>query len=203
MSLILPIAVLSRRFFGPAGILALAGLALMGCVPGIGGSGPAKIALFGGGFTVAAPNGYCIDPQTATQTGDTAVVLIGRCRDGSQAAAALVTVTVGSAGSGAVMAAGGQELAAFFTTDQGRATLARSGQTSDVTITRAVMAGPDFVMLLSDRSLGTYWRAVSAMRGRAVTVSAAGTDGVEVSPEKGRDILNATLAALHRANPSP
>ncbi len=191
------------RSLGRAGGVALATLGLSGCVAGTLGSGPARTTLFDGGFTVAAPNGYCIDPQTATQTGDTAVVLIGRCRDGSQAAAALVTVTVGSAGSGAVMAAGGPELAAFFTTDQGRATLARSGQTGDVTITKAVMAGPDFVMLLTDRRLGTYWRAVTALRGRAVTVSAAGTDGVDVSPEKGRDILNATLTALHKANPAP
>jgi hypothetical protein len=156
--------------------------------------------LFEGAFNVAAPKGYCINPQTAMQTGDTAVILIGRCRDGSQATAALVTVTVGTAGSGAVMAAGGEQLAAFFTSDQGRATLARSGQTGDVTISRAAMAGTDFVMLLSDSSVGTYWRGITALRGRAVSVSAVGTETVEVSPDLGREILDATLASLRDAN---
>lgn len=187
----------------PLRALAL-GLALLGlaaCLPGLTGSGPARIALFGGSLIVAAPYGYCINPETATQTGESAVVLIGRCRDGSQAAAALVTVTVGPSGSAAVMAAGGPELAAFFTSQQGRATLARSGEASDVTISRAVMAGGDFVMLLTDRSAGTYWRAITGLRGRVVTVSAAGTDAVTLTPEAGRDVLNATLAALHSANP--
>ena len=179
--------------------MALVGLAA--CVPGLPGSGPARIALFGGSLIVAAPYGYCINPETATQTGELAVVLIGRCRDGSQAAAALVTVTVGPPGSAAVLAAGGPELAAFFTSAQGRATLARSGKASDVTISRAVMAGEDFVMLLTDRSAGTYWRAITGLRGRVVTVSAAGTEAVTLTPESGRDVLNATLAALHNANP--
>ena len=181
--------------------LGLALLGLAACVPGLPGSGPTRIALFGGSLIVAAPYGYCINPETATQTGDLAVVLIGRCRDGSQAAAALVTVTVGPPGSAAVLAAGGPELAAFFTSAQGRATLARSGKASDVTISRAVMAGDDFVMLLTDRSAGTYWRAITGLRGRIVTVSAAGTEAVTLTPESGRDVLNATLAALHSANP--
>ncbi len=184
---------------GPSFGLALLGLAA--CVPGLPGSGPARIALFGGSLIVAAPYGYCINPETATQTGDLAVVLIGRCRDGSQAAAALVTVTVGPPGSAGVLAAGGPELAAFFTSAQGRATLARSGKAADVTISRAVMAGGDFVMLLTDRSAGTYWRAITGLRGRVVTVSAAGTQDVTLTPESGRDVLNATLAALHSANP--
>jgi hypothetical protein len=98
------------------------------------------------------------------------------------------------------MAAGGEQLAAFFTSDQGRATLARSGQTGDVTISRAAMAGNDFVMLLSDSSVGTYWRGITALRGRAVSVSAVGTETVEVSPDLGREILDATLASLHDAN---
>lgn len=182
-------------------LVALVFLALSACVAAVPGTGQTRIALFGGGLTVAAPNGYCIIPENATQTGDAAVVLIGRCRDGSQAAAALVTVTVGTPGSAAVMAAGGPELAAFFTSAQGRATLARSGKASDVKVSRAVMAGGDFVMLLTDRQAGTYWRGITGLNGRVVTVSAAGTAEVALSTEAGRDVLNATLLALHRANP--
>lgn len=167
------------------------------------GTGPSRIGLFNGGLTVAAPPGYCVNPETSTQTGNSAVVFIGRCRDGSQATAALVTVTVGPPGSASVLAAGGQELANFFTSEQGRATLSRSGVASDVTISRAVLAGLDFVMLLTDRGAGTYWRAITGLKGRIVTVSAIGTDDVPLTPDQGHDVLNATLLALHRANPIP
>ena len=100
------------------------------------------------------------------------------------------------------MAAGGETLAAFFTSADGRATLSRSGNPSDVTVNRAVMAGEDFLMLLSDQTVGTYWRAITGLRGRVLTVSAGGTVEVPLTPEASREILDATLAALHAANPA-
>lgn len=187
-------------FVKRAGLFLPLAFALAACQLSLPGSGPTTIALFDGSLTVAAPSGYCIDPQTATQTGESAVVLIGRCRATSKATAALVTVTVGVPGSAAVMAAGGETLAAFFTSADGRATLSRSGNPSDVTVNRAVMAGEDFLMLLSDQTVGTYWRAITGMRGRVLTVSAGGTVEVPLTPEASREILDATLAALHAAN---
>lgn len=181
----------------------LAGLALGACVMAPGGAGPAQISLFDGSVKVAAPPGYCVITDKATQTGASAVVLIGRCQDGAQAKAAVVTVTVGDPGSAAVLAAGGEALAAFFTSAPGRATLAPSGRASDVSVTKAVMAGDDFLMLLADRQNGSYWRAVTGLKGRLVTVSAMGTNEMPLAAENSRDLLNAALLALHRANPTP
>lgn len=177
-------------------------IALTGCLASIPGIGPTQIRLFDGALTVAAPNGYCVNPEPSTQTGGSAVVLIGRCRDGSQAQAAIVTVTVGEPGSGGVMAAGGEALSAFFVSNEGRATLARSGNPRDVTVMRAVLAGDDFLMLLNDTSASPYWRAITALNGRVITVSAAGTAAVPLTPEQSRDIVNASLLALHQANPA-
>jgi hypothetical protein len=187
------------RALGFAALLA----GLSACQTGFPGAGPTQIALFDGALKVAAPPGYCIDPETAVETGDSAVVLIGRCRDGSAITAALVTVTVGSPGSAGVLAAGNQALSDFFTSAQGRATLSRSGRAEDVTVSRAVAAEGDFLMLLTDRNAGTYWRAIIGLKGRVVTVSAAGTDEVKLNPESARKVLDATLAALRRANPAP
>lgn len=181
--------------------LMLCALLLCACQMSLPGTGPTRLDLFAGAMTVAAPLGYCVSPETAQMTEETAVVLIGRCRDGSAADAALVTVSVGGAGSAAVLAAGGQALADFFVSSQGRATLARSGGAGDVSIVTAMMAGPDFLLLLNDRESGIYWRAVTGLRGRLVTVSVAGTAQVPLTPEKARAILDDTLAALHRANP--
>ncbi len=176
---------------------------LCACPPGLPGGGTPQIGLFDGAFRVAAPAGYCIDPQNVSQTESTAVVLIGRCRDGSASTAALVSVTIGEPGSGAVMAAGPEGLSAFFTSPEGLATLSRSGSASDVVVQKAVMAGPNFLLLLADRTSGTYWRAISGMKGRVITTSAIGTQDVTLTPEAGRAVLDATLVALRRANPSP
>ncbi len=184
--------------------IGLLGLCLLGpaaCVLSLPGAAPTQMALFDNTLTIAAPRGYCVDPQSATQTGDSAVVLIGRCRDGSQADAALVTVTVGAPGSAAVLAAGGQQLSDFFTSPEGLAALARSGKAADVVVSKALMAEGDFLMLLTDASAGTYWRAITGLNGRLVTVAAAGTQQVALTPERARVILDATLVALHRANP--
>lgn len=185
----------------PALLRLAAVLLLAACQMSLPGSGPTRMALFGGAVTVAAPFGYCVNPASARIAEDSAVVLIGRCKDGSEADAALVTVSVGGPGSAAVLAAGGQGLADFFTSGPGRATLARSGRAGDVRILRAVTSGEDFLMLLADRSAGPYWRAVIGLRGRLVTVAAAGTEQVPLTAEKARRILDATLSALRAANP--
>lgn len=181
----------------------LAGLSLAACVMAPVGAGPTQIALFDGSVRVAAPPGYCVITDKATQTGAQAVVLIGRCQDGARAKAAVVTVTVGDPGSAAVLVAGGEALAAFFSSAPGRATLAPSGRASDVAVNKAAMAGSDFLMLLTDKTSGTYWRAITGLKGRLVTVTAMGTAEDPLAAENSRELLNAALLALHRANSTP
>jgi hypothetical protein len=193
--------VTSLRFYSlRAGLLGLVLTLFAACQTGTLGGGATKIALFGGTITVAAPPGYCISPGNVSQTGEAAVVLIGKCSDASTSAAAVVTVSVGQPGSAAVMAAGPQALSAFFTSAQGRATLARSARAQDVTVRKALMAGPNFLMLVADRVEGTYWRAIMGIRGRAITVSAIGTRQAPLSPEASRALVDGTLKALLSAN---
>ncbi len=185
---------------------ALTAAALMGlcaCQPGAATKAlsliapAAPIAVLDGALKVTGPRGYCPDPQTVQQADDSAVVLLGRCSADSTEQPAVVTVVVGRSGSGGVMAAGGAEVARFFASDTGRATLSRRGRAGDVTVGTALMSGKVFLMRIEDRREGVYWRGMIPLAGRLVSVSATGPDLPE---SRGRKLVENTAAALVRAN---
>ncbi|MEZ5686948.1 MAG: hypothetical protein R3D78_14190 [Paracoccaceae bacterium] len=121
-----------------AGVLALA---LAGCVVPEGGAPipvqtQARIA--GGEIVIAAPRGFCVDPKTLRDAPGASFVLFGHCpamaRDPAQprpSAPVLLSVTLGPEDN-LSDSARIKTIAAFFETDIGRATLARSGRTEDV-----------------------------------------------------------------------
>ena len=53
-----------------------------------------------------------------------------------------------------------------------------------------------------DAAVGEYWRTITSIRGRLVTLSAVGTEAAPLDPAKGRTILNRAMAELVRANPA-
>jgi len=129
------------------------------------------------------------------------VVIMGRCSAAGTAEPAVVTLTVGQAGSAGAMAGGGAALAEFFTSEAGRTALSRSGQAADVQVLSAAGVDDAFVMQVRDRLVGDYWRGIAGLRGRLLTVTATGTaEDAPLSAEKGRALVQATLAALRRAN---
>ena len=158
------------------------------------------VALLDGAITVAAPRGYCVDPAATREQGDTAVVLMGRCKFAPAVAPALLTMSIGPAASSGAMAAGGAALTEYFTSPAGRAALSRSGRAQDVTVIEARMADGAYLLRLGDRAVGDYWRAVVGLNGRLVTLSVNGAQGAPLNPEAGRALLDAALAALRRAN---
>lgn len=176
-----------------------AALLLAGCVTD--GAGPRSVALLDGAMVAAAPPGYCLAPGAGRRSGDGAVVLMGRCSAASAAEPAVLTLSVGPAGSAGAMGADGEGLAGYFTSAEGRAALSRRGRAADVAILSAVGAGDAFLLHVRDRAVGDYWRAVTGIRGRLVTVTAAGPDGQSLSEARGRALVEAAVAALRRANP--
>ena len=151
---------------------------------------------------VRAPEFYCIDTKSARASDDTAVVLIGRCNAAGQVAAALVTVTVGRAASAGVMLAEPLALRAFMASPAGRRALSRSGRAEDLQVLESGVLGGDRLMLhLNDREEGEYWRAIIAIKGRLVTISASGAEGVPLTPAQGRRLVEQTVAAVRAANP--
>lgn len=173
---------------------------LAACQFGSGLSGRGTVAVLNGAVRIAAPPGYCIEPPKGDPSAATAVVFLGRCSSQSKKAAALVTLTIGAEASGGVMTAGGPAMAAFFRSDEGRAALSRTAQAQDVAVLSA--SGTDAVLwlYLKDAAVGAYWRAITAISGRLVTLSATGSPDHPLVPQEGRALLEATYAAMQKAN---
>lgn len=158
---------------------------------------PPPVKVLNGSLVVAGPAGYCADPATLREDGDSAVVFLGRCAAGNGVRPAVLTLTAGAAGSAIAMASGGAELAAFFNTEAGRATLSRSGRAADVTIGSALASGDLFLMRIEDRREGSYWRGMLGLGGRLVSLSANGPD---LPAAEGRALVEKAADALRRAN---
>lgn len=187
------------RIVRPSLTLGLA-LLLAGCVAVSGLGGTSAQPVLQGALNIAAPSGYCVDPAGLREEDDRAVVLMGRCNDHAKVKPAMLSLSVGPAGSAGVMAAGGSELAGFFTSAEGRATLAPSGRAADVRVIEALSAGDAFLMLLQEKGGPSYWRAVLGLRGRLVMISAHSGRQEPLAATDGRDLIDSALAAMRRAN---
>jgi hypothetical protein len=192
----------SRRIgaVGLTGLLAGAALALTGCdVPQ---DTTRQVVVLGGEVRVRAPQFYCVDTETAQSVADTAVVLIGRCNATGQVAAALVTVTVGRFASAGVMLASTEALRDFMASPAGRRVLSRSGRAEDVEVLESGVLDDQLMLHLNDRLAGEYWRAIIGIKGRLITISASGTEGVTLTPDAGRKLVEQTVDATRDANPA-
>ncbi len=184
---------------------ALLPLVLAGCVAVGGGGGVVRFAAGEGdpGFAVAAPAGFCVTGQSAG--GGAAFAAFARCA-GSAGEPALLTATVGAPGSGAGGTPDAAALAEWFRSDAGRRALSRSGQAATVTLHEVVAAEDAVILRLTDVSRagpaveGESFRAIAAVGGRLVTLSATGGPGAPLARDGGRRLIGAFLAALRRAN---
>lgn len=159
-----------------------------------------SVTVLDGAVTVAPPAGYCANLKASKTGGDNAVVLIGRCTALSPVVPALLTTSIGVAGSGTALDAGPVALTSFFTSDQGRAMLASSGDAKDAVVTASETAEGAVLLQIKDRSLGEYWRGILALRGRLVMVSATGVEGTSLAPADGRALLSQTIVSLRSVN---
>jgi hypothetical protein len=154
-------------------------------------------------MTVGLAAGYCIDDASSRETADSLVLLMGRCNSSVSESPALLTLSVGPAGSGAGIGQDNAALAAFFTSDDGRAMLSRDGRARDVQVIQAFDEAGIFTMLVRDDAVGEYWRAVTGLRGRLVTLSVSGTEGAPLDAAVGRQLLAKAMAELVKANATP
>ncbi|NEX46115.1 hypothetical protein [Pseudotabrizicola algicola] len=175
----------------------LTGLALGQPLIAFGETLPKTVVLRGQEITVQGPAGYCPDPATLRQADGAASLLLGRCTDQAEAPPALIFVTFGRGGSAAAMAAGGAEMAAFFASEAGRKSLSRRGRAADVTVTSARSVGDLFLFRVADRGEGVYWRGMTALGGRTVSIKVSGP---ELDEAASRKLVEDTVKALRRAN---
>lgn len=159
-----------------------------------------NISVLRGTVTIAPPKGYCVDVTASRAGNDSAVILMGRCSASSGLAAALVTASVGAAGSDAALSIGPVALTGFFNSEEGLAMLSSSGKPEDVTLKASQIDGEALFLQIEDKATGTYWRAFAGLQGRLLSLTAAGVDQVILNPDDGRALLAQTMLALAKAN---
>lgn len=150
---------------------------------------------------VAAPSGYCIDPKASVVRGDAITVLMGRCTARGGFAAAVVSITIGPPASAGVLLAGPEALAHFFTSIAGRRVLSRDGVAGHVLVMQAKIDEGSLLLHVNDQTSGEYWRAITAIKGRLVTVSASGAEGAPLTPDQGLKLVRDELSLLNKRNP--
>lgn len=180
----------------------LSSFLLAACQLGAGLTPNQPQAILGGTVQLAAPNGFCVDKTASRESGDSAVVLVGRCSTQVRSVAALISIAIGRSGSGGVMAQGPAPLVAYFQTKAGRAALSRDGKAREIEILQVSGVDGTLFLLIQDGAQGKYWRAITTLRGRLVTVSATGTPEIALETQAGRKLVDATLLAIRKANPA-
>ncbi|VDC27224.1 hypothetical protein [Pseudogemmobacter humi] len=178
-------------------------LLLAACVPATtGGGSGASVSFLNGEIRAVPPSGYCTDPRASHDSGQGAVILMGRCPGKGAAVPALITVTLGAPGSSAVLKNGAKALSDYFVSPPGRAALARDGRPGSVRVAKTALSEGALVLRVEDRAVGGYWRAVLGLKGRLVTISVMAPEGASLPEEAGREILERTMASMRAANRS-
>ncbi|MCO6383745.1 hypothetical protein [Oceanicola sp. 502str15] len=168
---------------------------------------PTQIAV--AGVVVAAPEGYCID--TRARKGN--FVLLAACSAISQSPEhpapgrmGLLSATVGKRGS-ADTALNPDQLAAYFRSAAGRATLSYAGDASTVTITGAEARDGVFYLALLDRAappqpeLGpARWRALFTVNGRLVSVILHSLKEDRISRDGGMALISRFATRIRAAS---
>jgi hypothetical protein len=186
---------------------------LAACVPPQGSSGGNQNQsrnLLAHRVSIAVPAGYCIEPASVLEREDTALLLAGRCAGAEERVPAVLTASIGTAGSaqGLDIAGNGADLAAFFRSERGRAALSRRGRAVDVRVEEALGIEGAFLMRLADFGATRAgpvavesWRAVLPLDGRLVSLTVTGKAGGPVlGRDAGKALIADFVAATQRAN---
>ena len=99
-------------------------------------------------------------------------------------------------------------MAGFVRSAPGRAALSQSSDPASVTIEQVTSSGGVLFIRLHDSSMAKglpvetgYWRALTGLRGYAVTLAVLSPASAPLSPDEQRAVLNAFVARMRAANP--
>lgn len=197
----------------------LAPLALVGCVGlGAGGGGgpeaPAAVQVTADAITITGPRGFCVDPRSTRNDGDTGFVLLGNCAAISGQArapqpnlSAVLTAAVSARSEGTNLTDTLEALDGYFRSTEGRALLSRSGDAGTVEILDTRTRGGMFLLHARDTSSGAlpgvaqdYWRVYLDVGPRLATLSVLALSDAEVSNEDAFATLTRFANAVRAAN---
>lgn len=182
-------------------------------VPGLSG-GKRQVALGGGDVVIAGPRGYCVDEGATRDAATGGFAMLASCaaltlsplapRPDVRAVLTASVSAVDTTGAGFDTAAA----ESFFRSDGGRAMLARSGDAATLTVVASRRSETSLLLALVDTSQGlapgmddAYWRALTELRGRIVTLSVLPPEGAAITPEAGFALTAQFVAQVRALNP--
>lgn len=170
-----------------------------------------SMAVADGTVTIAGPPGYCIDPSASHEAHTGSFILLGSCASLAGSAdsarpktAAILTATISPSGAGEADLSGFfPTMAKFLQSDAGRAALSRSGKAKTVKILKITSVGDVMFVSVRDtaRAQGQdvepdYWRALFALNGQMVTLSAISLKTMPLDQSAKRALLEKFVAKV-------
>lgn len=194
-------------------VLVLAGCAGGGSFSEGKARGNPSVQVMSKAFTIAGPKGFCVDESATRETSEAAFAMLGSCaaisgnrRDAKPRTPAVLTASVAPADA-ALDVAGLDRLASFFTTQAGRAALARGESTGEVALLD--LSRDDDLVLVHARDgaqqgdvAGDYWRGVFSSAGQLVTITVSGFQATPLDGAAGAALARDFANAIRRANRS-
>ncbi len=175
---------------------------------------PLRVKTSDNGVIITGPPGYCIDRGRSAETKDSAFILLGSCaalgggRAKPSGTPAVLTASVGIGPQGTLPGPiDPAELARWFSTAEGLASLSRAGDAHSVRLLHASALEGALLLRIEDRAASAdsplsneYSRLVTEINARTVTLSVLPFREQPLDADTSRDILADFLKRVRRAN---
>jgi len=172
---------------------------------------PRTLQVMTKGFVVAGPRGFCVDTRNSRATEDSAFALLGSCSaisgnpaDAKPRVPAILSASIVPA-DGPLDEDALDRLAAFLSSEDGRAALSRAEDDTDVAVLE--LERPPGLVLIHARDgmdaadlQGDYWRAVFEVSGHIVSVTVSGFAATPFDNDTGKALARDFAKAVRRAN---
>ncbi len=164
-------------------------------------------------IVISGPPGYCVDPSSSQGNAVIPFVVMGNCaaisrnsRDAQPAYKAVLTASVGDVGSGDALMQGGDDLLTeFFWSDEGRQTLSRSGDPSQLELLDSFISNDIYFIHTNDTSRSMLldispeeWRAYFDVRGRLISLAVLGFADAPLLQSEGKALIMAFAAEVQQ-----
>lgn len=164
--------------------------------------------------TVTGPEGFCVDPDSTRDNGDTAFVLMGNCAvisgrrsAGQPAVPAILTASVSEADPSQTLRDAIPELDTFFGSEEGRQLLSRAGEADTVEVLDSFHQGDVFYLRARDSSASEiqnvsadYWRSYLDVGDRIATLTVLGREDSPIPQDTSLQTLRSFTQAVQDAN---
>ncbi|MBV7377452.1 hypothetical protein [Maritimibacter dapengensis] len=199
------------------GIALTACLGLAACSGGGGLSGgrsggtgaeSSAVSVLAGDVVLAAPPGYCEDPVSTRRDDVSAFVLFGSCRaitgSGKSPTRPAVLTAAVSRSTGPLTESDFAQLAGFLATPEGKASLSRGGDASEVEVETILHSGD--LIFIRARDAGergmdpAFWRAIFPESGALVTLTVSSLATAQIPEDSGKALVTNFVAAIKAAN---